>query len=259
MRHLLNWVLRGIQITLTYFISCVIIGTICGAIFWTFAALGLIRIKGYWKTWRAIYQGKHVIISNHPSMRDPFLLMLMWYPWCLIMPHSFFVWNLPGKNYFTDFMLRYFGNRNWKEFPEWIYPLIHCIPVARDGSNGKQVITKTKAKLRSKQTVVIFGEMGRTSSPSRDEGAPEVKFVYSEDKTRKIRTIESALIKAITGVGATCSTVWIDMPLDPGFGLGAWLSERHRVTITFSDSYTPDGSMRAKLLNADVESRILAT
>jgi len=239
-----------------------VVGLTAGTVFWLFVALRLIKIEGYWKTWWAIYQGNHALLSNHPTMRDPLFFVLMWWPWCILLPHKFFIWSLPGKNYFRDFMLKCFGKENGREFPEWMYPIFHCVPVERDGSNWREVLRETKSWLKLGRTFVIFGERGRTGSRPRSADAPEVVFIYSEDGSRKIRTIEAALIKAAANAGASFSTVWIDMPFweeDDSFGLRTWLREWHQVTITFSDSYLPDPELKADALNTDVAQRILTT
>jgi|GEM_PF-4901161 len=257
----------------TWLIIC-IVGLTAGTIFWLLVLFGRIKIKGYWKTWRAILRGNHVILSNHPSMRDPFLLILMWWPWALILPHKFFIWNLPGKNYFGDLMeflseVRFIGaiikrlsGENWHVFPEWAYVMIHSVPVMRDKSNARDVLRETKSWLKRRRTFVIFGETGRTGSKPWGPNAPPVEFVYSNDDNRKIRQIDAALIKAAAGVGAAATTVWIDMPFweeDPSFGLGTWLRNGHIVTITLSDSFKLDKAMKAAAMNVEIGHRILAT
>lgn len=231
----------------TYLIIC-IVGLIFGTIFWLFVAVRLIKIKGYKKTWWAIYRGNHIIISNHPSMRDPLLMILMWWPWCLIMPHRFFLWNLPGKNYFEDIC---------SYFPEWIYELIHCIPVDRTGLNWREVIASTKSKLKRKQTVIIFFEEGRTNSTPRKKSKSNKPFLFNADGTRKIRTPESALIKVAAGVEATCNGAWIELKIGPGFGLISWVKHWDCVTISFGDIYTPDRHHKATMLNAEAANKVL--
>ena len=35
---------------------------------WIFMLLGLLKVDGYWKLWREVYRGNHIIAANHPTL-----------------------------------------------------------------------------------------------------------------------------------------------------------------------------------------------
>jgi hypothetical protein len=244
----------------TWLVIC-IVGIIAGPLFWLFVLLGLIRVQNYWSTFWAIKRGNLEIVSNHPFMWDPLLFIAMWWPWCLFFPRRFLLWNLPGWNYFDDILMSLTKGR-WVKFPEWIYPIIHCVPVDRDGVNFKEVLRKAKQVLKEGRTLVIFAEMGRTGSKPRNQPDTDVEFVYSDDGQRQVRPFTAAVTKFAANEETCFITVWAEVSFwkeSPGFGLRTWLQGRHCVTITFSDSYKPDLNLRGSDLKADTQKRVLHT
>jgi hypothetical protein len=147
---------------LAWLVIC-IVGPIAGLIFLLFKCRGLIKIEGYWATFWDILEGNLVIISNHPTMRDPLVYVGMWWWACIIFPRKFLVWNLPGKNYFDD-VLSSLTRGIWTNFPEWIYPIIHCIQVDRSGGNNKDVIRKANQVVTNGHTLINLVRRGEQAA-----------------------------------------------------------------------------------------------
>jgi 1-acyl-sn-glycerol-3-phosphate acyltransferase len=185
----------------------------------------------------------------------------MFWPACIFFPRKFLLWNLPGKNYFDDILKKIPGKQS-RHLPQWIYQIIHCIPVDRDGENRKEVLKKATCVLEEGFTLVIFGEMGRTGSKPRNQPDAAVEFVYSDNGQRQVRPFTAALIKLAANEETDFITAWTKVLFwkeSPGFGLKTWLQGRHCVTITFSDSYKPDLNLRGSDLKADTQKRVLHT
>jgi 1-acyl-sn-glycerol-3-phosphate acyltransferase len=244
---------------LAWLVIC-IVGPIAGLIFLLFKCRGLIKIEGYWATFWDILEGNLVIISNHPTMRDPLVYVGMWWWACIIFPRKFLVWNLPGKNYFDD-VLSSLTRGTWTNFPEWIYPIIHCIQVDRSGGNNKDVIRKANQVVTNGHTLIIFGETRRTGSQDRNNPEAEIIFNYNKDGSRQIQPFTAAVIKTTANKGARFIVAWKNYDnwrIDPGFGLKTWWKDKHQVTINFGRSYYPDKTLKAAELLLDTQQRVLS-
>ena len=183
-------------------------------------------------------------MANHPTLKDPFILLAMWWPWALIMPWKFWPWSTPDVTYF-------------KSFARWTYPIIHSIPVDRIKKNGGQVIKGIMLVLRSNWTLIIHPEEGRTLSQRRDEIVPPEPFHISKDGKRKIRWLtNAAVLRMAIKNGSRITPTYIDMPnyeSVPGFKFWGFRCTH----VYYGEVYTPDPNMSDQELLQDLTNRIL--
>ena len=218
-----------------------LLGTLCGMIFWILWIFQLIKIRSYWRTMWKLFWGNHAIFSNHPSMKDPFMLLGPAWPWCIFFPNQYWSWSAPDVQYFKSLAL-------------WAYPLIRAIPVDRKNKNGREVVKWFSWAFQSKRNLIIHPEEGRTSSLSRDPNAPPTEYVYSSDRARKIRKITKVTtLRLVIKHGTEITPTYIDMPHSPGFGHWGLKTS----TINFGQPYYPNGELTDNELLRDLEIRIL--
>ena len=70
--------------------------------FWLLRLFGVIRISGYWRAVDYVRRGRVLIVANHPSLIETFLIPLVFWPWAMFRLRMF-VWSLPDKNLFKGF------------------------------------------------------------------------------------------------------------------------------------------------------------
>ena len=183
-------------------------------------------------------------MANHPTLKDPFILLSMWWPRMLSRRQKFLPWSTPDVTYFAG-------------LARWAYPVIHTIPVDRINKNGRHVIKGISFVLRANWSLIIHPEEGRTLSQRRDDVTTLKKFHFSKDGTRKIRwlTNASVLRMAIKNESRITPT-FIDMPeyeRVPGFEF--WGCKR--VSVYYGETYMPDQNMSDDELLLDLANRIL--
>ncbi len=232
-----------------YGVICTL-GTIGGLLFWFFYAIGLIRVKGYWKLWREVYRGNHIIAANHPTLLETVILPMMFWPFALIMPKRFFVWSVPDGALFPSWL-------------QWLYNISHCVKVDR-ANKGNTSAVKTMLKvLRSSATLVVHPEGGRTDSPVRGKDVPHKPFGVNPERGTKIRRIQSRVPDIAAQTRARISPVFIDVPFknkSNGFkkALWVWVTGLYRITLRVGDAYTVDDKADFHQNNKELARRILA-
>lgn len=80
----------------------VLLGTLLGVPFWLLGLFRLIRIGGYWRAVDHVRRGRVLIVANHPSLIETFLIPLVFWPWAMFRLRMF-AWSLPDKNLFKGF------------------------------------------------------------------------------------------------------------------------------------------------------------
>src|SRR5713101_2915835 len=77
----------------------VLLGTLLGPPFWLLGLFRVIRISGYWRAVNCVRRGRVLIVANHPSLIETFLIPLAFWPWAMFRLRMF-PWSLPDKNLF---------------------------------------------------------------------------------------------------------------------------------------------------------------
>ena len=96
----------------------VLLGTLLGLPFWLLGLLRVIRISGYWRAVDYVRRGRVLIVANHPSLIETFLIPLVFWPWAMFR-FRMFPWSLPDKNLFKGFTPQH-------------HERLRCIRVGRD-------------------------------------------------------------------------------------------------------------------------------
>jgi 1-acyl-sn-glycerol-3-phosphate acyltransferase len=71
----------------------VLLGTLLGLPFWLLGLLRVIRISGYWRAVHYVRRGRVLIVANHPSLIETFLIPLVFWPWAMFRLRMF-PWSL---------------------------------------------------------------------------------------------------------------------------------------------------------------------
>ena len=186
------------------------------AIAWSFGALlalcllplflfGKIRVRGYWRAFRAMGRGNVILAANHPEGMTPFLIPALFCPGYLLIPR-FYPWNVPREGLVPSFLLVPF----------------RCIVVERGNRLQKMAAAKKLIHLlRESGNILIFPEGTRTI----DETNPDRELVRMNG--RSIRPIKETGVPFIAqSSNARVVPVWIDIP-DVTRKLKFWESVAH--------------------------------
>ena len=74
----------------------VLLGTLLGIPFWLLVLFRIIRISGYWRAVGYMRRGRVLIVANHPSLIETFLIPLVFWPWAMFRLRMF-VWSFSGQ------------------------------------------------------------------------------------------------------------------------------------------------------------------
>lgn len=186
-------------------IMAVPLGIVLGIPFWLLGLLRIIRISGYWRTVNYMRRGRVLIVANHPSLIETFLIPLVFWPWAMFRLRMF-PWSLPDKNLFKDFT------------PEH-HERLRCIRVGRDGTLESRRLNWSAMKrvmelFERKQCFVAHLEGGRTSKQAE-------QVSVGPNRMGKIRNAQ--VLKAAWKKGAWIMPLHVGMNDDmkrnlPGFG-----------------------------------------
>lgn len=163
-------------------------GVLLGILFCLLRMTGRVKIKN-WSKFPKKPQ-KLILVSNHPSLWEPLLVVALFFRDYFFKPNKYAPWSTPDKgNYYDKWYWGIFKSR--------------FIPVPR-GNRRDEVKTYylMKGVLESDENLVLFGEGGRTYKGS--------EFIYSPSGKYKIRPLKSVIAKLACQTGATICPVWID-------------------------------------------------
>lgn len=132
----------------------VLLGTLLGLPFWLLVLLRIVRISGYGRALHAMRRGRVLIVANHPSLIETFLIPLVFWPWAMVRLRMF-PWSLPDKNLFKGFTPAHH---------EWL----RCIRVGRDDTLESRRLNWSAMKrvmdlFERQQCFVAHLEGGRTA------------------------------------------------------------------------------------------------
>ncbi len=163
------------------------IGLLLGGLLYLFKALKIIRISNWERFPRR--QGNLILVSNHPSLLEPFLLPALFFRDYIFHPFRFTPWSTPDKKNYYD---------RWYWF--WLRP--RAVPIDRDNQRERaRAFVLIKRILISGETVILFPEGGRTFKGS--------EFYYSK-KGKRIRTLKEGVSLLISKTNPLVLPVWVD-------------------------------------------------
>lgn len=182
-----------------------LLGTILGIPFWLLGLLRIIRISGYWRAVGYVRRGRVLIVANHPSLIETFLIPLVFWPGAMFRLRMF-VWSLPDKNLFKGFTPQH-------------HERLRCIRVGRDDTLESRKLNWSAMKrvmelFDRQQCFVAHLEGGRTA---KQAGHVSV----GPNRMGKIRNAQ--ILKAAWKKGAWIMPVHVKMADAmkqdlPGFG-----------------------------------------
>ena len=162
-------------------------GILLALVFLTLRATKYVKVF-HWERFPH-FKEKTILVANHPSMFDPFLVAAMFFKAYLISPTKHGPLLVSDKSIFYD---------SWYWF--WLRPFL--IPVNRkDKRSGAASFIMIKNALEQGRVVIIFPEGGRTFRGD--------KFLYSK-KGKFIRILEEGVALLVRKTGATVVPVWIE-------------------------------------------------
>lgn len=141
--------------------------------------------------WRRFphFREKMILVSNHPSLLEPFLLSFLFLKQFLFYPLKLGPWSTPDKNNFLE--------RGW-----WYWLAPKMIPIPRgDRKGGVKALLKIKSVLESGGIVIIFPEGGRTFKGR--------SFLFSKTG-KKIRELKTGVGWLVQKTNAAVLPVWIE-------------------------------------------------
>ncbi|PIS40231.1 MAG: hypothetical protein COT32_00805 [Candidatus Nealsonbacteria bacterium CG08_land_8_20_14_0_20_36_22] len=172
------------------------IGVFLAVLLNLFRVLGRIRIL-HWERFPnyrcspKLYKNGLILVSNHPSLLEPFLLPVLFWKEYLLHPIQLSPWSTPDKVNYYD---------KWYWF--WIRPL--AIPIERGNKQEElRAFVKLRRILNSGGIVVIFPEGGRTCNGKHGE------FYWSE-RGKKIRRLKDGVGLLVQKTGAAVLPTWVD-------------------------------------------------
>lgn len=145
---------RAANVALAYMVVWAF-GILGGCLFWSLVGLWAvsggkagIRIRGYWRAIEAVAKGRLIIAVNHPSLLEPILIPLMFFPWYCFWPR-FFVWSVPDRRLLPRRL-------------RWLFPLGRCITVDRSESRrqNQTAFRDIPMVLHRRDVIVIHPDTG---------------------------------------------------------------------------------------------------
>lgn len=162
-------------------------GIVLGILFCLWRFLGIIKIKGTENFPRA--ESKILLVSNHPSLLEPFALIAIFFPQYFFHPFKFGPWNMPDRNNFGG-IFRIFGPR--------------LIVVDRGNRRAEvKAILQAVNVLNSGSPIIIFPEGGRTGSGGECERLTSLKG-------SKIRRFKNGVGLLALKTEALVQPVWVE-------------------------------------------------
>ncbi len=192
-------------LTITY-----LYGIISGIVFQLMKLFKIVRVV-HWERFPK-WRGNVILVANHPSIVDPFLLSALFFRQYVIRPFKYSPINVSDKKIFCD---------HWYFF--WLRPLL--VPVDRRSKGaGLKTLFLIKNLLDCGKTIIIFPEGSRTFR-AKD-------FLHSK-AGKEIGIFKDGVGWLATKTGAIIVPVWID--------------GSHRVFPNRSDRYFPEINLSERL------------
>lgn len=162
-------------------------GVLIGIMFYALRLFGILRVE---KLERFPYlQKKLIVVSNHPSLWEPILLVGLFFKQFVFHPVRFSPWSTPDKGNYFD---------KWY----WFFVRPRFIPVPRGKVRAEmRSLIKIIRVLRNGGSVIFFPEGGRTHKG--------VEFFHSRNGKR-IRKLRTGVGDIIAKTGATVVPIWVD-------------------------------------------------
>ena len=209
-------------------------GILLGIIFQVLKWLKVINVL-HWERFPR-YEEKMILVVNHPSMMDPFLISALFFREYLFHPFKRGPLNVPDKKIFSD---------SWYWF--WLRQVL--IPVERGNVRAElRAFFEIKKVIICGRVIILFPDGGRSFKGKN--------FLFSE-KGNKIRILKDGIGWLIIKTGASVLPVWIEgsdefLPnsrkkLFTGFRFNKKITIRIGEPLTFQRFHDQSGSRREQV------------
>ena len=150
-------------------------------------ALGYIRVRGFFQTFRTVLNENVLIVTNHPSWLDIFVLPVLFAPFYILGIPQRIPWSTAAVNI----------------FPPALIPYVKCIMVDRSNKRSDVVCYRQAARLlQSGKSLIIYFEGGRTSKSTE----------FVEWGGRRIRKTRRSALYLAQDTYTRIIPVYIDFP-----------------------------------------------
>lgn len=191
-------ILKEIYHTVSFLFLLYTVGLFVGLLFLFLRFIKRVRVKNG-RALRELKDGRMynrngvLIVSNHPSLLEPFLIPALFFPACLINPFKFFPWSTPDKHNFVS--------------PWYLWPVrrFRSIPIQRREINMRDIkfsFIKIIERLRKGERVVLFPEGGRTHKRPQK--------IYSPVSKKEMGKLKNGAEKIIQTCRSVVLPVWIE-------------------------------------------------
>jgi len=172
-----------------FFFTNYVYGLVIGFTFYFFKFLGNLKVIHEERfPWR---QKNMIILSNHPSLLEPFLLPGIMFPQYFLRPLDDGPISTPDdKNFFHWFFIK-----------PWSVSIDRNDPIKRIAALKKMI-----RLLKNGKIIVIFAEGGRTEGGETVQGHT---FLYSKNG-KKIRKLEEGAAFLALNANSVILPIWID-------------------------------------------------
>ncbi|OGY91655.1 MAG: hypothetical protein A3B31_03005 [Candidatus Komeilibacteria bacterium RIFCSPLOWO2_01_FULL_53_11] len=133
--------------------------------------------------------GALIVASNHPSLWEPIILTMLFFPRCLLYPHRRLPWSTPSTKTYYDW---------WFLFP--LHPRFIMVP-RTDQSRILAAFRQMIAIIRNGERLIIFPEGGRTYRGN--------SYQYGANG-RRIRGLKSGIEKLVKLTSVPVLPVWVE-------------------------------------------------
>lgn len=158
-----------------------------GLVLWLLRLVGFIDIRGLENF--PVGQRSVLVVSNHPSLWEPIVLIGLFFPRYVFHPLKYMPWSTPDQcNYIDKWYWRIFGSR--------------FVSVPRGERRGElRSITELIKVLRIGGNAIFFPEGGRTGKGKQ--------FLYSRS-SKSMRPLKCGIGRVICQSDCTVVPVWVD-------------------------------------------------
>lgn len=162
-------------------------GILLGIMFHTLRFLGIVRVENLERF--PYFQKKMIVVSNHPSLWEPILLVGLFFKQYLFHPVRFAPWSTPDKGNYFD---------KWY----WFFVRPRFIPVPRGKIRAEmRSLVKIIRVLRFGGSVIFFPEGGRTHRGNA--------FLFSQSR-KSIRTLRLGIGDIVCKSHAMVVPAWVE-------------------------------------------------
>lgn len=181
--------MRKIINSLWYLGTTWLYGVFLGIIFHFLKIFGTIRVLHGERF--PHYQRRIILVSNHPSLVDPFVVAALFFPDYLFYPFGLIPWSTPDRKNFYD---------RWYFF--WLRA--RSVPIDRTAKRTRlrETLLRMKRILDRRENLILFPEGGRTFKGEC--------FLYSRTGKRRIRALKKGIGWLVAQTNALVVPIWLE-------------------------------------------------